>query len=352
MLLFPILYISHSSNENYYEPAFWDSNDPGPQLELEAALDLRIGWSSHGVYRCFKTEDDHRTYIMFVSPEMQLIPYCAPFFDSTNKPDEMRLEEFAILAIERQGRFAEHYTNQFVDFLHEVRYVMSHLVENSAVRKGEANDKAQLVSKLRKLNDLVIPLDATTKYLAYTYEGQANTHIDTLNIRDICYKIFVLGQYLCQSMNKSLSLKFVGESHSCALNGADVFDIVPYKILENAIKYSPNKMSVHFEVWRSEGSIYFECTSVGPELMEGEEFAIFQRGTRGEWARRAGFPGFGLGLSQAEEIVRSAFGGTIVVRQDKSKSAIEFNAVPYRMTTFRVVLPVRTEADLDVNIEQ
>jgi len=162
----------------------------------------------------------------------------------------------------------------------------------------------------------------------------------SLNIRNIVYKISLLIPYFAGRMNKKITYNFDGESQNCIIEGPDLFEVIPYKIIENAVKYSPGSARIDVRTWRSQQKIFIEIESLGPELLEGEEIEIFERGRRGHWAKKLGVSGFGVGLSQVVRICSEVYGGKVSCLQDKSRSAILLNGIPYRPITFQIVIPV------------
>ncbi|MBI1291101.1 DUF4118 domain-containing protein [bacterium] len=84
-------------------------------------------------------------------------------------------------------------------------------------------------------------------------------------------------------------------------------------LLENAIKYSPDRSPIEV-IAREEGdSVILEVADHGPGLEPGEELVIFEKFHRGKAGQKAG--GVGLGLAICKAIV-DAHGGQITARNN------------------------------------
>jgi signal transduction histidine kinase len=122
--------------------------------------------------------------------------------------------------------------------------------------------------------------------------------------------------------------------------GPPIFDLVPYLLLDNAVKYSPDRYPVKIICNDSPQSIFCSVTSVGPRIFDSEIKHLFNAGVRGENALKSKKEGSGLGLAALHKIVYEIFGGTIDIRQSEDK--IFINSVPYCEVTFEIKLPSRS----------
>ena len=99
-------------------------------------------------------------------------------------------------------------------------------------------------------------------------------------------------------------------------------------LLTNAIKYSPNSDHVEVLVEGDDTSATIKVKDYGIGIDKKDQHKIFERFYRVEGKSEQTFPGFGIGLFIASEIVHR-HSGTITVESDKGKGAI-----------FTVTLPV------------
>ena len=124
--------------------------------------------------------------------------------------------------------------------------------------------------------------------------------------------------------------------------GPPIFDLVPYLLLDNAVKYSPDRCPVKIVCNDAAQSIFCSVTSRGPRITADELPDIFSPGIRGINALKSKKDGSGLGLSVLRKVVRDVFGGNIEIRQSEDKSIL--NEVPYCEVTFELQLPTRSES--------
>lgn len=96
------------------------------------------------------------------------------------------------------------------------------------------------------------------------------------------------------------NVRLQGICHT-TVRGWDIFEMLPFVIVENAMKFAPDNENV--DVWFEEtpGHLEIRVRSVGPLLKTGEETIIAQEGYRGVNARSCS-DGSGLGLTLAADI--------------------------------------------------
>ena len=136
---------------------------------------------------------------------------------------------------------------------------------------------------------------------------------------------------------RGISLSMQGSSTATVI-GPPIFDIVPYLLLDNAIKYSPDGMAISVICNESLHTIFCKVTSTGPRIKDEEMAGIFSSAVRGENASKTGAGGSGFGLAVLDRIVRTVFGGTISVSQ--TPSPVSLNSVPYAQVSFEIQLPL------------
>ena len=101
-------------------------------------------------------------------------------------------------------------------------------------------------------------------------------------------------------------------------------------LLENAIKYSPEKTTVTIQTKKKEGKVYFHILDNGSGIAKEDIPHVFERFYRAEKSRsRQDISGYGLGLSIAKKIVR-LHQGEIRVKSEKNQG-----------TTFIIALPMK-----------
>ena len=133
----------------------------------------------------------------------------------------------------------------------------------------------------------------------------------------------------------------ISGSSTKATYGPPIFDLAPYLLLDNAVKYSPDRFPVKIVCNDAAQSIFCSVTSRGPRITEEELPDIYSPGIRGVNALRSKKEGSGLGLSVLRKIVVDVFGGSIDIRQSDDKMIL--NGVPYCDVTFELQLPTRPD---------
>lgn len=103
-----------------------------------------------------------------------------------------------------------------------------------------------------------------------------------------------------------------------------------WNLLDNAVKYSPERDTVRVSVHRHPSGVAISVQDHGLGIPHREQSGIFRRFVRGEQASKLGIKGTGLGLAMVSHIVQ-AHGG-----------AIELESAEGAGSTFRLVFPERS----------
>lgn len=102
-------------------------------------------------------------------------------------------------------------------------------------------------------------------------------------------------------------------------------------LLENAVKYSPDKRTVWVETASENGNAVLMVRDEGMGIAAAEQPRIFDKFVRGEAAKKSCIQGTGIGLAMVKEIVQ-AHNGQVAVR-----------SIPGEGSTFTVRLPLRAD---------
>jgi signal transduction histidine kinase len=106
-------------------------------------------------------------------------------------------------------------------------------------------------------------------------------------------------------------------------------------LISNAIKYSPQADTVDIFLSMSNDNVLLRVQDYGMGISREHQRAIFERFNRGPYsAREKAFPGLGMGLYIAHEIVKQ-YGGDIVVESKEGKGS-----------TFIVSLPLQPQKQI------
>ncbi len=114
---------------------------------------------------------------------------------------------------------------------------------------------------------------------------------------------------LSKAKEKNLELKFEGESYR-TIQAYSSLDLLPFTLLDNAIKYSleDNEVLVKFE--EGENSLVVSIENIGPFVSNEEKEKIFKKFARGNNANKFAPQGSGIGLYLAK-IIAEHHGATI-----------------------------------------
>ena len=135
---------------------------------------------------------------------------------------------------------------------------------------------------------------------------------------------------------KQIDIYLQGESFKTS-TGPEIFEIIPYVLLDNGVKYSPNGSPIFVEVWDKNDEISLSVESFGPRLLPHELLAVFEKGYRGKFAQAQG-PGTGIGLFLMHQIVEDHFGGWAAAEQ-VAENPVTVNNMPFFRTKFEVRVP-------------
>ena len=239
---------------------------------------------------------------------------------------------------------SDHYQALIRQNIHEIRGINSALYNSayelqSSLDIGNFSEASQWQSTSKSVVSLSEILRGRIDFMEFISDPSAGSVSRT----DIAvYRKFDRGQrsFRVTAQKRDITLILGGASVG-HVYGPPIFDLVPYLLIENAIKYSPDGSSVKIHCSESDTRIICSVTSLGPYVHEDEQRLIFQQGYRGRNARKTGATGSGLGLNVLKRIVEDVFAGSISMEQTDIKRMIR--SVPYCEIKFETVFPAKTE---------
>lgn len=182
--------------------------------------------------------------------------------------------------------------------LHEIRRFsneISHYSEILSVAVQGSNPRYEELCK-----NILITSTMISSRLAFT-DLELNPASVSLQprIRSGIYKKFEKASHILKqnALSKQVSIKFIGNSFK-EIETLPAFELVPFVIIENAIKYSPRnqEITVSFEESLDKRSLLVSVKSIGPVLEHDEFSSSLERGVRGKNTRLLSVAGEGLGL--------------------------------------------------------
>jgi signal transduction histidine kinase len=135
---------------------------------------------------------------------------------------------------------------------------------------------------------------------------------------------------------RNVDIQLSGNSLSTVLAPRS-FELIPLLVLDNALKYSPDNKVISVDFTETATDIACVIRSIGPMVRDEEKDQIFQLGKRGEFAKKTGSSGSGIGLFFLQNLVKAA-GGSVSFAQDKTPHPVK-GPIPYRNTEFGIYLP-------------
>jgi signal transduction histidine kinase len=132
-----------------------------------------------------------------------------------------------------------------------------------------------------------------------------------------------------RAADRSVALSFTGTSIGVIL-GLPVFEVIPYLLIENAIKFSPPQHSVLVTFVETDAHIAITVQNSGPAMTDDEIGRVFDIGFRGQRAIDNNIPGSGIGLFFLRDLVERHHNGTFKFQQRGDPEMV--GSTPYRST--------------------
>lgn len=209
-------------------------------------------------------------------------------------------EEWLEAALDKANRDKEFYRRILIDTMHEAR-------DFSKIISAKSNELIRNPSYKRISEGVVENIFYASGMLASRF-GFTDMEIDPASMSRqvkqsvVIYQKFDKSRYFLNNLRdySESRIRFHGESHM-SIQALRAFDMVPYVILQNAVKYSPPGygVDVYFEEVGVD-MLEVKVSSYGPLISGDESEKLFQRGYRGRSAE--GHDGEGLGLYLAKRL--------------------------------------------------
>jgi signal transduction histidine kinase len=240
-------------------------------------------------------------------------------------------------------RLAELSDRAIRNLIHEIRSVNS-AVYNAAYELNEISHGASSVDA-RKAEQLSGNIVALSDVLSARLTAQdAITAFDAIKsrkkIRIPVYKKFdrLIKSFTPTAHLKEVTIKKLGSSYNEAY-GPGLFEIVPFLLLENAIKYAFPKTEILCEFQEDDYDLICSVSSVGPQISIHEKEQIFLQGFRGKYALQTGLSGDGFGLAILKKTVEELYQGTVDVEINLTEP-FSHKGILYSTNKFTCKLPI------------
>ena len=137
---------------------------------------------------------------------------------------------------------------------------------------------------------------------------------------------------------RGINILLSGPSH----NEVDIlpaFEMVPFVLLDNAVKYSPGEQEIVIKVTDNPSSgrrIEATVSSIGPTVEPSQIPHLCERGFRGNHAASSGIAGQGIGLYLADTLVRLSSGKLEI--SSESQPSFHIDGIGYSEFSVTVTL--------------
>ncbi len=167
------------------------------------------------------------------------------------------------------------------------------------------NDALEDLSRLEKLLHSMMRLARAEQWAA----GNLHRDLATIDVEMTCQVAVERMKAVAHQRNVELQLSADGPIRLAA--DPEDLELVWSNLLENAVRFSPERETVFVNLRAANGHGYIEIADKGPGIPESELPHIFERFHRGDASRARTTGGYGLGLAIAKALVE-AYGGSIV----------------------------------------
>lgn len=268
------------------------------------------------------------------------------------------IEKYASQFLQGMQEIEEQHQSLIRQSIHEIRGINSALynaayeleqILSSQMPRSSSNEQ-WLAKTVVALTEILRGRTDFMEFIANPDVGSASKgEIPVYRVIDKIHRCF---QVTAQKLKVDLS---ISGTSIAAVDGPRVFDLVPFLLIENAIKYSPDKdaknisssaRSVRIACNDVGNEVHCSVTSTGPLIKEDEKENIFRYSVRGVNAIRSQKPGSGYGLPVLKKVVEDVYSGKVSVIQQGEIHMI--NDIPYLETIFTVNLPAHNPTGLGV----
>jgi signal transduction histidine kinase len=222
------------------------------------------------------------------------------------------------------------------DLIHDLR-ALSSAIYNSATAARDEYDIGQTASARDRIETVIATqtmLSIRIDLLDYLSSQITLAELERIEVYRKVDK--VVRCFRPKANFRRITLDLRGPSFG-ATYGPAIFELVPYSIIDNAVKYAPDRSDVIVAVEDKEKEIVVSVASLGPLIESFEQQMIFDEGYRGAHAMAIHPAGTGIGLHTTRELLKKHFGGNISVIQDTSPTRIGRHT--YFSTRFDIALP-------------
>lgn len=225
--------------------------------------------------------------------------------------------------VEEQNRFISDASHELRTPLTSLKTAMEVALRDKNMNLSEAKnliiDNIEETNKLQRLTEDLLQFTQYGQLSDITPEIVSLSHI----VKSAIHQVEPLAK------NKSIFIENKIEESKIQVNKKSIIDVIVI-LLDNAIKYSPEKSSLVIKSKKTEKHIHILVQDQGLGIEEKDIPYIFNRFYRSDTARKKNTSnGFGLGLSIAKRIIE-LHGGKISVESHIGKGSLFTLSLPHK----------------------
>jgi signal transduction histidine kinase len=244
--------------------------------------------------------------------------------------------EFAKSVVNERQRVAEAKEEELSVLIHDLRAFSSAIYNAALLAKTQCE-----LARAADAEDLIETVIATHMMLSSRIDLIDIVSNPLVSVECTYIPVFkkvdkVVRCFRPKAAARNIVIRLQGPS-TASTWGPSIFELIPYTIIDNAVKYAPEGTHVVVDVKDGQSEVVVRVRSFGPFIDPKERFSIFQRGYRSAHAERTGQAGTGLGLTTAKHLLEQHFHGSITVQQEAQATS---NAkATYFSTEFEILVP-------------
>ena len=238
-----------------------------------------------------------------------------------------------LTALYRQKRAAD-VKNDFINNMtHEFKTPISTIsLACEAIGDKSVNDAEAKMAYVSIIQDENIRLQKMVENILLTAQlnkGQLRMNIELVNVRALIEKILNSLSLQVISRGGKISTKLNAEEHHIFTDPVHIENVI-VNLLENALKYSPDKPFIEIRTHNEGKNLVVEVEDHGVGIAKKETKRIFNEFYRVPQGNRHDTKGFGLGLGYVKKIV-SLHHGSVSVKSELGKGSTFIVSLPIKM---------------------
>lgn len=250
--------------------------------------------------------------------------------------DAKAIEALASEIVAQADQIDEKASELVSKLTHDLRKVSSQIINSLELLKTNLAE-----GQTSRVRDQAEDIAAAQQVLSFRLDMMDYTTglaFDTPHEAIPVYKKFdkIVKMFTASAAVSEVTMRLDGPSQGYTM-GPSIFELIPFVLLENAVKYSPKRGHIEIKITDFPDRVDAHVRSFGPEIRGDEIKQVFDHGYRGKSAMLSGKSGSGIGLHAAYSLAVNSFGGTLTVHQ--SAAALRMDGQQVWGTTFSLSVP-------------